>query len=623
MGGKGGGLRAAYGIARRTILDSKNRAKSAGFMVLLFSALAFANVAAVAQSFAQRDYMTALASRDSVAFFSKLRRAVFLLVLMMPARSLAEFAAGGLSQIWRDTLTLSLLNDYFHPKVVYWLRRGGNVVDPDMRIAVEAGHFTEMLVLLVRDTFENSLKLMGFLGVVYSISHVLFIVMAAYAFLGAFATVTLFGGPLVQLDRNIRSQEATFRKSISRCLERAEPLCLCAGEASEGMEARGRYERLRRQQWARVWGRTSLGTFRECFGWAAYLLPVAIVAPLWLQDKVPFGTVAQAVMAFHISLDALTVVVRKFRSVSALMAEGSRLEGLVQALSTSMAAAQRPQPLPEEVPGPEVQAAGVALHLPNGSQLYEDLSFQIKDGQRLIILGPSGAGKTTLIRALAGLWSDGDGDLRVSSSTVFLPQDPYIPEGSLRRVLTFPEVHFSDQQILACAERARLQEVLQRFGQSLEAEADWETVLSRGEKQRCAFCRLLLLRPRVAVLDEATSALDEATEGALYQELDAQQGPVSVVSISHRPALSRFHTHILRYQKKLNSPGGSVENPSAGPSQGGVWTFEALGDGQRPHPVAKKLGRRQLWMCSCCSFEIYRRRLQCGQLKHRFADHRH
>eukprot|EP00435_Cladocopium_sp_Y103_P048281 s1075_g14.t1 len=366
--------------------------------------------------------------------------------------------------------------------------------------------------------------------------------------------------------------------------------------------------RLRRQQWARVWGRTSLGTFRECFGWAAYLLP--------------------AVMAFHISLDALTVVVRKFRSVSALMAEGSRLEGLVEALSTSMAAAQQPQPLLEEVPGPFVEAAGVALHLPNGSQLYEDLSFQIKDGQRLIILGPSGAGKTTLIRALAGLWSDGDGDLRVSSSTVFLPQEPYIPEGSLRRVLTFPEeaclhwwgrsyrthefhklmtkvgVHFSDEQILACAERARLQEVLQRFGQ-LEAEADWETVLSRGEKQRCAFCRLLLLRPKVAVLDEATSALDEATEGLLYEELlDPQQGPeprlqkrmgedpedpVSVVSISHRPALSRFHTHILRYQEKLNSPGGpgspSLREQAEGGFQEGSRDNDSDYRGPRENPA--------------------------------------
>ncbi|CAK9066095.1 ABC transporter D family member 2, partial [Durusdinium trenchii] len=207
-GRSSGGLHAAAHMARRTILDPSKRKRSMAFLLLLFGALALANMAAVAQSYAQRDYMTALAGRDGELFRQKLLWALALLAVMMPARSLAEFAAGGLSQIWRDTLTLGLLNDYFHPKVVYWLRRSGEVADPDMRIAVEAGHFTEMLVLLVRDTFENFLKLIGFLGVVYSISRLLFVVMASYAFFGAFATVKLFGGPLVQLDRNIRAQEA-------------------------------------------------------------------------------------------------------------------------------------------------------------------------------------------------------------------------------------------------------------------------------------------------------------------------------------------------------------------------------------------------------------------------------
>eukprot|EP00913_Durusdinium_trenchii_P030610 g28667.t1 len=371
---------AEHGV-RNWSVATHRRKRSMAFLLLLFGALALANMAAVAQSYAQRDYMTALAGRDGELFRQKLLWALALLAVMMPARSLAEFAAGGLSQIWRDTLTLGLLNDYFHPKVVYWLRRSGEVADPDMRIAVEAGHFTEMLVLLVRDTFENFLKLIGFLGVVYSISRLLFVVMASYAFFGAFATVKLFGGPLVQLDRNIRAQEAVFRKSISRCLDRAEPLCLCGGEGSEAAEARARYERLRRQQWVRVWGRTSLGTFRECFSWAAYLLPVAIVAPLWLKGQVQFGTVAQAVMAFHISLDALTVVVRKFRSVSSLMAEGSRLEGLVLALSSALSCAQSPSPRPEKSADGEVEALHLALHLPNGAQLYEARAV-LRSGER-------------------------------------------------------------------------------------------------------------------------------------------------------------------------------------------------------------------------------------------------
>ncbi|CAK9041104.1 Hydrophilic compounds import ATP-binding/permease protein BacA (Hydrophilic compounds ABC transporter BacA) [Durusdinium trenchii] len=178
-----------------------------------------------------------------------------------------------------------------------------------------------------------------------------------------------------------------------------------------------------------------------------------------------------------------------------------------------------------------------------------DVSFALQHGQRLMISGPSGAGKTTLTRALAGLWSGGDGQLKVCESTVFLPQEPYIPEGSLRRVLTFPHAVRSDAAIRAAAQRAHLEDVLGRFEQRLDAEADWETVLSRGEKQRCAFCRLLLLSPKVVILDEATSALDEATEGQLYEELLQMHSTPTVITISHRPALSRFHTHVLRYVK--------------------------------------------------------------------------
>ncbi|CAJ1423228.1 unnamed protein product [Effrenium voratum] len=557
---KATGMRAAVRVSLRLVLPLRERRRSCCLLLLLFLSLALANCAAVAQSFAQRDYMTALSARDGQLFFRRLGLAMALLAITMPARSLAEFAAGGLAQVWRDTLTHEMLREYFHPKVVYWLRRMSDVPDPDMRIAVEAGHFTDMLVLLVRDIFENILmKLCGFLGVVFSISPPLCGIMGAYAGLGAVCTVRLFGAPLVQLDRSIRSQEAYFRQSIARCLDRSEALCLCGGEGSEGVEALSRYRDLRRQQWARVFWRTSLGTFRECFTWAAYLLPVAVVAPLWLKGQVPFGAVPQAVMAFQaesksgvVSLGALTVVVRKFRSVSALMAEGTRLDGLHKALEAAKESADHPSPRPQEIKDAGLDVQDLELFLPDGTPLYQ-AGFHLSPGQRLAIFGPSGVGKTTLVRALAGLWASGKGAVR-RPPAVFLPQEPYIPEGTLRRVLSFPhEGRFTDEEVLEAAHRARLEEVLGRL--TLDSNKDWEAVLSRGERQRCAFCRLLLLRPQLAVLDEATSALDEATEAALYQELTAL--PSSLVSVSHRPGLSRFHTHSLRHS-----------------SEGPAWTFQ-------------------------------------------------
>ena len=116
------GLSSAWRIASRLTFGSARSRRSFILIVLLFISLALANTAAVAQSFAQRDYMTALSQKQAALFFNKLGLAMVLLAATMPFRSLAEFAAGGLTIVWRDALTDGLLRDYFRPKVVYWLR---------------------------------------------------------------------------------------------------------------------------------------------------------------------------------------------------------------------------------------------------------------------------------------------------------------------------------------------------------------------------------------------------------------------------------------------------------------------------------------------------------------------
>lgn len=445
---------------------------------------------------------------------------------------------GSLSILWRQTLTAGLLEDYFGPRVVYWLRRERSVPDADARIAVEAGHFADASVLMVRDVLENAIKLTAYIGVVYTISPMLCSVMTLYAALGAAVTINLFGRPLVKLDRGIRAREAAFRSCLARCQDRAESLAFSGGEAAEGAAASRRYAALRDQQWMRVWWRTGLASFRDFFAWAAYLVPIAFVAPLWLRGEVEFGAITQTVMAFQASLTALSVMIRKFRSVSSLAAEGGRLEELATELSCAASVGASPA-VKEGAPGVSVEH--LTLSLPSGDTLYRDLSFELQPGHRLLILGASGAGKTTLLRALAGLWAHGSGHVRRSGSVVFLPQDPYIPEASLREVLTFPAPSgvYPDEAILDAATKAKLGGVLGRY--TLGAAEDWEQVLSRGELQRCTFCRVLLQRPELAVLDEATSALDADTERELFAALEAS----CVITVSHRASLSEVHTHVL------------------------------------------------------------------------------
>lgn len=541
--------------------------QAVGFLCLLVLALIASNAAEVALSYATRDYMTALAQQDRSGFMKALLRALLLLALATPTRSCVELATGGLSIAWRRTLTSGLMAEYFQERAVYWLRSDGRVKDPDMRIGIEAGRFCDSASLMLRDVLENAMRLLGFAGVVYAISGPLCAAMVVYATSGAIATVLIFGRPLVDLDRGIRARESALRAALARSSDRAEALAFSAGEAAEERFATARFSKLESWQWRRVRWRTALASFRDVFTWVASLLPVAFVGPLWLRGEVSFGVLAQTSTAFQASLTALAVVVRKFRSVSSLVAEGARLDDLAKALARShLKGAAQSIELRTSAEG--VSVDGLTLRLPEDLQarseqaLASELSFMVQPGDRLLISAPSGAGKTTILRALAGLWTEGSGKISRAKSAIFLPQDPYLPEGTLRRILTFPAASdvFSDDAVLAAAQAACLGDILARH--RLDEIADWEAVLSRGEQQRCAFCRLLLQRPSLAVLDEATSALDEETESALYTALrDGCDGARRcVVSVGHRPSLRTWHSHLLCQEA------------------GGTWIYEALPD---------------------------------------------
>ncbi|GAB0493730.1 hypothetical protein MMPV_005015 [Pyropia vietnamensis] len=197
---------------------------------------------------------------------------------------------------------------------------------------------------------------------------------------------------------------------------------------------------------------------------------------------------------------------------------------------------------------------------PSSRLLVSDLTLDAPPGSRLLIAGASGTGKSSLLRAIAGLWRTGSGTVTRDTPAFFLPQRPYCTLGSLREQLTYPaDVEaasaLSDEELLSTLERVSLGDLAARSG-GLEAVVDWGDVLSLGEQQRLGFGRLLVATaaddgPRLAILDESTSALDLATEEKMYGALAA--AGVTVVSVGHRPSLLRYHDRILRVLGKEGS----------------------------------------------------------------------
>jgi vitamin B12/bleomycin/antimicrobial peptide transport system ATP-binding/permease protein len=201
----------------------------------------------------------------------------------------------------------------------------------------------------------------------------------------------------------------------------------------------------------------------------------------------------------------------------------------------------------ETVEGPRVVLDRVSVDTPDrGRRLIRDLSVTVATGQGLLIVGGSGGGKSSLLRAIGGLWTAGGGRIErpPPDQVVFLPQHPYMPLGTLRDQVLYPDRTrtLPDDALAALLERVNLGAILERLGGPL-AEHDWSRVLSTGEQQRLAFARVLLARPRYAMLDEATSALDAANEARLYRQLEA--AGITPVSVSHRAALLPYHGQVL------------------------------------------------------------------------------
>lgn len=199
-----------------------------------------------------------------------------------------------------------------------------------------------------------------------------------------------------------------------------------------------------------------------------------------------------------------------------------------------------------------VQPVAAGNSLASGCLVARQLSFRLVRGESVLIMGPSGCGKSSLLRVFAGLWTVGHGTVSCvpRKECCFLPQKPYMPLGTLRQQLLFPDAGdglaaaTSDKELLHLAEIACLPRVAASPA-DLDAEEPWAEILSLGEQQRVAFARLFRAAPALAFLDEASSALDGDTEASLYGRL-ASVCP-AYVSVGHRTQLARFHTHVLRW----------------------------------------------------------------------------
>ena len=253
----------------------------------------------------------------------------------------------------------------------------------------------------------------------------------------------------------------------------------------------------------------------------------------------------QVVNAFSFVQNSLSFIINAYTDIAAWQAVTQRLSGFEQQLLAIHQSKRAVRQINIRRGGVGVTVKEIDLDLPDGTSLLRDVAFASARGEALLIEGPTAAGKSTLLRAMAGIWPFGRGEITLGKGRIlFVPQRPYLPLGTLASALLYPR---GDK---CGVSTARLAAVLEEVGLgALAGELDmvenWSQRLSLGEQQRFAFARMLLAEPALLFLDEATSALDEISEAQLYGLLRAGSWRPTLVSVGHRSTLRNFHDHVL------------------------------------------------------------------------------
>jgi vitamin B12/bleomycin/antimicrobial peptide transport system ATP-binding/permease protein len=518
-----------------------------GLLLLLSLSVSGLNVVI---SFVGRFFQTALAGKDQPTYWRFLFVYAGVFVVGTPIVVIYRYVQDKLGLQWREWLTSDFLKRYFRNRAYYDINTSGKIDNPDQRITEDIRSFTISSLGFLLIILGNVIDLVSFTGILISISLPLTVALIIYAIFGTVVTI-LFGRRLIRLNFNQLRREADFRYGLVHIRDNSEAIAFYRGEEQESLQVRRRFTEVLQNFNFLIGWRRNLSFFTTSYGYFIIILPSIVVAPIYFAGKIDFGAISQAGFAFSQVLGALSIIVDQFDDLSAFIAGIDRLSGFAEVLEPE---ASNGVTMIDTVEDGRLALEHVTVLTPSGERtLVKDLSVALESGGGLVIVGHSGVGKSSVLRAIAGLWNAGTGKITrpQPEQMLFLPQRPYMILGSLRDQLLYPHTDSStsEAELQRVLELVNLESLTERVG-GFDVELDWADVLSLGEQQRLAVARLLLTRPPYAILDEATSALDLKNEQLVYEQIQATAS--AFISVGHRPSLLKYHQHVLELKDDGN-----------------------------------------------------------------------